>query len=153
MPLLAFGIFVKRARKHSSRMRIARLLTVYRSIPCISGGGGICQPPNPQMQTPCRYSHPLDADSSYLTNPSPHEQNDTCVKTLPCHKLRLVAVNMQFSFDFSHSKITKGNTCNSDRRIDADYCDMRQHQRSRQYGNNHSICGGKRMQAINIIKR
>ena len=41
-----------KTRMHSSRMRTAHLLTVSRSIPCVSGGGRVC----PWMQTP------LDAD-------------------------------------------------------------------------------------------
>ena len=45
-------------RMHSSRMRIARLLTVSCSIPCILEGGL----PNPQMPTPWMQTPPLDAD-------------------------------------------------------------------------------------------
>ena len=44
---------ISETRKHSSRMRITRLLTVSSSFPCISGGGGSVQLPL-DADHPCR---------------------------------------------------------------------------------------------------
>ena len=62
-------------------MRTARLLTVSRSIPCISGSATL-----PWMQTlldvdPFQMQTPLDADPPWgrspMAHPSPREQNYT----------------------------------------------------------------------------
>ena len=77
-----------KTRMHSSRMRTAHLLTVSRSIPCVSGGGGEglpnspgCRPPwrqSPWMQTPLEaYPLPLDAD------PPGHVTCDVCWEANP----------------------------------------------------------------------
>ena len=64
-------------RKHSSRMCTARLLTVSRRIPCISGvvctiprvarPRRVCQIPHLWMQTPPGYRSPLAAPPSHVT--------------------------------------------------------------------------------------
>ena len=69
-----------------SRMRTTHLLTVSRSIRCISGTG-VCPPPpdaDPQMQIPPD-EDPPEADPLCT-------ELHTRVKTLPCPKLRLRAV-------------------------------------------------------------
>ena len=85
-------------------MRSARLLTVVgvsrvcvcpREV-CASREGvlGVCTPPPPRTQRNAprsRDRHPLDQD---VDTPSPAVDRQTPVKTLPCPKLRLWAVNM-----------------------------------------------------------
>ena len=90
---------------HSSRIRTAHLLTVSRSIPCISGGGGFCPPPlnaapprcrpptpdaelPPQRQTPRRQTtpgcrSPLDAEPPPDADPPDHVTCDACWEANP----------------------------------------------------------------------
>ena len=95
----------KHARMHSNRMRTARLLTVFHSIPCISGGGlpnpAGCRPHPPEGR-PRGCRSPLDADphghvtcdACWEANPLPLWTNT--LKILPCPKLRLQTIIMWF---------------------------------------------------------
>ena len=75
-------------------MRTARLLTIH---PVVLGASA----PPPHMQTPpgCRPPWSCDLWCMLGSHPPPHEQNDwqTCIKTLPCPKLRLRAVIIHFT--------------------------------------------------------
>ena len=61
--------FSKNKRMLSSRMRTARLLTVSRSIPYVSGGGGL--PNSPGCTPPLDADTPLDADPLGCRSPCP----------------------------------------------------------------------------------
>ena len=83
----------KQTKKHSSRMLTARFSSCLGVCPTprLQTPPPRCRHPYPQMQTPPVGRPPLNADPPRCRPPVDRQ---TPLKTLPCLKLRLWAVNM-----------------------------------------------------------